>query len=583
MFSFPGLAAGASPSKMVPPRGASLVPPPKGGSPTTTTTRLLGHSKYKYDEMYLTDKRLRSGSYGTVYTCHYRGEEENGGRNTHTAAATNHDNDNTTTTPQEEKDNKVVPSLAVKVIDRQKLKKKDDEGIFREVQILQEFMGVPNIIQLVDFFVEPDRLYVVQNYAAGGDVFDKLAQRKTYSEQDARVLARVLLQAMDALHHASVVHRDLKPENLLLANPADDTSILVADFGFARHVNTNDNGCKTRCGTPAFVAPEVVLGIPYGVAVDMWSIGCLLYMLIGGYPPFAGKNHRELFRKIRAADFVFHEAYFGKVSDSAKNLISHLLTVNKDYRWTARQCLASPWFSESAEHLQSNDLRDTIQELKRFKARRSWKAARVVIKWASTQPFWKPDAVSFAEQVSAWDKEVLAAQKAAATSPQSSTSNVGGGSTATLSSIMSHIPRLKFADLYELTTQIRKGSYAVVYRAAHKQTGEIYAVKVVQRQGLKPADDEAVMNEVAIMQQLAGKKHFCQLIDFYEETDAFYLVMEYMDGGDVFDQVVKKTHYTEKDARDLVAILLKAVSTLHDLGIAHRGEWFWWKSSSVCK
>lgn len=314
----------------------------------------------------------------------------------------------------------------------------------------------------------------------------------------------------------------------------------------------------------------MVLGIPYGTSVDLWSIGCLLYMLLGGYPPFAGKNHRELFRKIRASDFVFHEAYFGKVSDAAKNTISRLLTVNTAYRWTAEQCLASDWFQKETEQtLSQRDLGSTIAELKRFKARRSWKAARVVLKWASTQPFWKPDALSFAEQMTQWD----AAQNQ---SPLSSGNGGGGGddsSHSTLASVMSHIPRLKFENVYSLDQEIRKGSYAMVWKATHRTTGEVYAVKVVQRKGLKPADDEAVLNEVAIMQQLAGKKHFVQLVDFYEEADAFYLVMEYMSGGDVFDQVVKLAHYTEKDARDLVAVLLKAVSTLHDLGIAHRGTY----------
>lgn len=119
-------------------------------------------------------------------------------------------------------------AYAVKIIDRKKLKKKDDEGVFREVRVLKEFIGVPNIIQLIDFFTEPEKIFVVQELAAGGDVFDKLSQRKTYSEEDGRNLARVLLQAIDAMHHVKptpVVHRDLKPENLLLADPNDDTNM----------------------------------------------------------------------------------------------------------------------------------------------------------------------------------------------------------------------------------------------------------------------------------------------------------------------------------------------------------------------
>ena len=92
---------------------------------------------------------------------------------------------------------------------------------------------------------------------------------------------------------------------------------------------------------------------------------------------------------------------------------------------------------------------------------------------------------------------------------------------------------------------------------------------MINREGLKPSDDEAVMNEVAISQSLANR-HVVQLLDFFEEKDYFFMVMEYMTGGDVFDRIVEKNHYTEKDARDLVRILLKAVKFLHAQGVAHR-------------
>eukprot|EP00977_Amphora_coffeiformis_P016543 scaffold5141_cov169-Amphora_coffeaeformis.AAC.10 len=254
-----------------PPIGCSLV----GGVGGTTGKTI------KYEDVYTTDKRLRSGSYGTVYTCHHKGDPPPPPPAMEIVASGDNNDNNGGAAAEATATTTAV--YAVKIIDRKKLKKKDDEGVFREVKILQEMIGVPNIIQLMDFFAEPERLFVVQNLAAGGDVFDRLASRKTYSEKDARTLARVLLKAMDAMHHIQptpVVHRDLKPENLLLANAHDDASILLADFGFARHVTPQ--GCTTRCGTPAFVAPEVVVGVPYGVSVDMWSIGCLLYMLIGG-------------------------------------------------------------------------------------------------------------------------------------------------------------------------------------------------------------------------------------------------------------------------------------------------------------
>jgi serine/threonine protein kinase len=239
-----------------------------------------------FDDYYEKEKRLQSGSYGTVYTCQHR--------------------------------NSLVDRYAVKILDRKKLKRKDVDGIFREVRILHELTQTRppeeplHFVGLIDFFVEPDSIYIIQVFASGGDVFDRLTSRKTYTEKDARDLAKNLLQAVLYLHSHKphkIIHRDLKPENLLLVCDKNDTQILLADFGFARHLKDGET-CSTRCGTPAYCSPEILLGVPYSTSVDLWSVGCILYMLIAGYSPFQAPHHRALFRKIRAGDYVFHEQYW---------------------------------------------------------------------------------------------------------------------------------------------------------------------------------------------------------------------------------------------------------------------------------
>jgi calcium/calmodulin-dependent protein kinase I len=486
--------------------------------------------------LYEKDNRLRSGSFGTVYTCHHQLHMD--------------------------------ITYAVKILDRRKLKPKDDAAVFREVSILKLLKDLPHVVRLIDFFVEPQTFYMVQVYAAGGDVFDRLAARSNYTEKDARDLAKILLQTIGAIHEKNIVHRDLKPENLLLKNSTEDTSILLADFGFARTVP--EKGCITRCGTPAFVAPEILLGLPYHISVDLWSIGCLLYMLIGGYPPFQGANHRALFRKVRASDFIFHEAYFQTVSVSAKQLISGLLTVNSSVRWTATKALACDWFQKTpVDRLLKNDLSGNLEELQKFKPRRTWKSTAKAVAWASSATFWNPDAISFSQQLTAWDKTALGEETAVNRDHSAMTSTQSAPSAST-GSVTSKIGRVKFLDVYELKTKLRKGSYATVWICQHLETQEILAVKIIQRKGLQPKDDEAVLNEVAIMQSLTGNKYTVQLMDFYEEDETFYLVMEYMAGGDVFDRIVQMTSYTEKDARDLTVKLLKAVSSIHKAGIAHR-------------
>jgi serine/threonine protein kinase len=479
----------------------------------------------KFAQCYVKDERLRAGSYGTVYTCHHMSD--------------------------------VTYQYAVKVMDRKKLKKKDDEAVFREVDVLRQCSSIPNVVRVIDFFAEPDFLYVVQVFAAGGDVFDRLAGRQTYTEADARDLASILIKTIAELHDLNIVHRDLKPENLLLRTPFDDSTILVADFGFARKLDSPDEKLMTRCGTPAYVSPEILVGTPYGRTTDLWSIGCIIYMLISGYPPFQGDNHRVLFRKIRAADFCFHDTFWKNVTVEAKQVISNLLTVNPDKRWTARQGCEAPWFTVlTKSKLMNNDLSGTLLELQKFSPKSAWKRAFLALGFASSAPFWRPDVVSFSLQLKEWDEQIKQRTPAF-----SNVSNVGVPATVGLP---------KFSDIYTLEKKVRKGSFSTVWECRHKVSGEIFACKVIDRSGLKPTDDEAILNEVAIMQSLADNKYVVQLLDFYEEDDHFYMIMEYMTGGDVFDRIVQYTQYTEKDAHDLSVCLLKALQNIHRAGIAHR-------------
>ena len=484
--------------------GASL-----DGDPNTHTT---------FDNDYIIEERLRSGSYGVVYTTSHRVTKE---------------------------------LFAVKVIDRSKLKKKDDEGVYREVGILKDFRDVDHIVTLIDFYETPQSFHIVQVYAQGGDVFDRLAKRTSYTEKDARDLGVILLQTMQHLHERKLCHRDMKPENLLLRNTLDDTSILVADFGFAAYVP--DEGLKTRCGTPAFVAPQIMVGNRYTQQVDMWSVGCLLFMLIGGYPPFQDDSHRGLFRKIRAADFTFHEVYWKNVSLHAKQLISKLLTVDPFFRLNAKQSLQTAWLEvQNTADLSVRDLSISIGELKKFNARKTLKSAMTAVLWSVGTAFRHDKVSDLTQATDQWDEE---------------TSEKATASHETAFSL-SKAHKSKFADVYELGDKIHRGSFAVVKECFHREWNQKYAVKIIKREA-DGSTDEAVLHEVAIMNHL-DHPNIVNVVDFFEEPDNYYIVMELMSGGDVFDRIVEMTQYTEKDARDLAKILLEAVSYMHANGVAHR-------------
>jgi serine/threonine protein kinase len=468
-----------------------------------------------FDQDYALEKKLQSGSYGTVYTTR------------HNASKTEY---------------------AVKVIDRTRLKKKDDENTLQEIKIMKDLKGVQNIVRLIDVYITPKTFHIVQVFAEGGDVFDKLAQRTAYSEKEARELSITLLQTLSDVHRHKICHRDLKPENLLLKGRWDDAAILLADFGFAKYIP--DEGLKTRCGTPAFVAPEIVQGLSYNQQVDMWSAGCLIYMLVSGYPPFHDTNHRGLFRKIRAADFAFHKKYWDSVSVDAKQLLSGLLTVDPKARLTSDQALETSWLEVDPLLLSNRDLSGSLAEIKSFNARRKLKSAMTAVFWSVASNF-KHD--KFSDLMKAVERKDVS----------SGTVDEAPEEHENHEFRMSLAHKRGFLETYEMGPKIHAGSFATVYECRHKFWKKNFAVKVVKRDGMS-ATDEAVLHEVAVMKAL-DHPNIVKVIDFYEEDSHYYIVMELLAGGDVFDRIIDMKMYTEKDARDLAKFLLETALYMHDL------------------
>ena len=162
--------------------------------------------------------------------------------------------------------------------------------------------------------------------------------------------------------------------SIYLQSESDDSNIKIADFGFAKKCRS-PNSLTTQCGTPGYVAPEILEGKAYDTQSDMWSLGVIVYILLGGYPPFIEQNQRELFRKIRKGQYEFHEEYWGQVSDEAKGMISKLLTVDPAKRYTANTSLMNGWISADASKLAAQDLGQNLAQFKKFNAKRKFKAA----------------------------------------------------------------------------------------------------------------------------------------------------------------------------------------------------------------
>ncbi|KAK0173975.1 hypothetical protein PV328_007103 [Microctonus aethiopoides] len=259
---------------------------------------------------------------------------------------------------------------AVKIIDKKALKGKED-SLENEIRVLRRLTH-PNIVQLLETFEDKHKVYLIMELVTGGELFDRIVEKGSYTEKDASGLIRQVLEAVDYMHEQGVVHRDLKPENLLYYSADEDSKIMISDFGLSK---MEDSGIMaTACGTPGYVAPEVLAQRPYGKAVDVWSIGVISYILLCGYPPFYDENDANLFAQILKGEFEFDSPYWDDISDSAKDFIHKLMCVNVDERYTCKQALAHPWISGNAAS--NKNIHGTVSEqLKKNFAKSRWKQA----------------------------------------------------------------------------------------------------------------------------------------------------------------------------------------------------------------
>ncbi|RHY90190.1 hypothetical protein DYB37_006171 [Aphanomyces astaci] len=259
--------------------------------------------------------------------------------------------------------------VAVKVFVKAQMRDSEVSDLFEEVNILKQ-MKHAHILELFAFFHEPTHFYIVTDLLEGGELFDRIIEKEFYSEKEARDLVKILLTAIQYMHSLNIVHRDLKPENILLQSLTDDTSIKLADFGFAK---SDIHGTMTaKCGSPSYIAPEILSQPQYGRAVDIWSAGVITYILLCGYPPFQGATDAELFANIQRGQFEFDAPYWDDVSAVAKAFVSSMLVLNPAERATADALLQHPWITGVVS---SVPLKTAVQELKRFNARRKFKAA----------------------------------------------------------------------------------------------------------------------------------------------------------------------------------------------------------------
>lgn len=268
---------------------------------------------------------------------------------------------------------------------------KDDVKAFQqEIKILKT-LDHPNVCWTREIFEDRNNYFVVCELMTGGELFDRIVEKEYYTEKEAAVCVADICKALVYCHDRNIVHRDLKPENIMYANMKPDSPVKVVDFGLSTTAAHGAATMKTACGTPEYVAPEVISKKPYTNKCDMWSVGVIMYILLCGYPPFGEENSKVLYRKIRNADIEFPPEDWNAISKEARALVNSLIVVDISKRLSAKQVLQHPWMvkmlgevnfasseSAAAEKKPLPNLARARGHMKAFNARRKLRAAAMV-------------------------------------------------------------------------------------------------------------------------------------------------------------------------------------------------------------
>ncbi|XP_063800985.1 serine/threonine-protein kinase MARK2 isoform X5 [Pseudophryne corroboree] len=246
--------------------------------------------------------------------------------------------------------------VAVKIIDKTQMNSSSLQKLFREVKIMK-VLNHPNIVKLFEVIETEKTLYLVMEYASGGEVFDYLVAHGRMKEKEARSKFRQIVSAVQYCHQKLIVHRDLKAENLLLDS---DMNIKIADFGFSNQF-TFGNKLDTFCGSPPYAAPELFQGKKYdGPEVDVWSLGVILYTLVSGSLPFDGQNLKELRERVLRGKYRI--PFY--MSTDCENLLKKFLILNPSKRGTLEQIMRDRWMNVGHE---DDELKPYIEPVPDYK------------------------------------------------------------------------------------------------------------------------------------------------------------------------------------------------------------------------
>ncbi|XP_056611785.1 peripheral plasma membrane protein CASK isoform X7 [Triplophysa dalaica] len=270
--------------------------------------------------------------------------------------------------------------FAVKIVDVAKFTSSpglSTEDLKREASICH-MLKHPHIVELLETYSSDGMLYMVFEFMDGADLCFEIVKRAdagfVYSEAVASHYMRQILEALRYCHDNNIIHRDVKPHCVLLASKENSAPVKLGGFGVAIQLGESGLVAGGRVGTPHFMAPEVVKRDPYGKPVDVWGCGVILFILLSGCLPFYGTKER-LFESVIKGRYKMNPRQWGHISESAKDLVRRMLMLDPAERITVYEALNHPWLKERDRYAYKIHLLETVEQLRKFNARRKLKGA----------------------------------------------------------------------------------------------------------------------------------------------------------------------------------------------------------------
>ena len=286
---------------------------------------------------------------------------------------------------------------AVKIIQKAKV---NINALLNEINILSK-LSHPNIMQIFEVFDDNTNVYIVSEYCKGGELFDIISKKGSFTEKDACVIMKQLMSAICYSHQNNIVHRDLKPENILMDNDTDDLTIKLIDWGCAQTIKSAKQS-KQADGTAYYIAPEVLKG-EYDEKCDIWACGVIFYILLCGYPPFNGETDDEIYEAVLSGKFQFPEEDWDQVSQDAKDLIKKMLTKDPKKRISALYSMQDVWFKKNEEKSEYDKklAKKVLNNMKKFKKHRILE--KTIISFIINQLVKKDERLELEKQFKDWD------------------------------------------------------------------------------------------------------------------------------------------------------------------------------------